>query len=121
MSIRGRLKAGGMGPGLAARRGRAGGRLELMALRLGTGSGTFTTCRLPEGGRFTCSIAVFGDKFQLEIQIQTLSDYRRGSGVWKIPPIIGHADNRIRTFSKRGARFDHVGQGQPLPVDHERG
>ena len=25
-----------------------------------------------------------------------LSIYRQGSGVWKIPPIIRHADNRIR-------------------------
>ena len=57
-----------------------------------------------------------------------MSDYRRGSGVWKIPLIIGHADNQILELfdtrakcSKRGARFDHVGQGPPLPVDHERG
>ena len=77
------LKAGRMGPGLAARRGRAGGRLELMALRLGTGSGTFTTCRLPEGGRFTYSIAVFGDKFQLEIQIQTLSCNSLNQGIFE--------------------------------------
>lgn len=41
------LRAVRMGPGLAVRRGRAGGRLELMALRLGVGSGTFTTSRLP--------------------------------------------------------------------------
>ena len=39
-----------------------------------------------------------------------------------IPPIIGLElfDMRAK-FSKRGTPFDHVGQGQPLPVDHERG
>ena len=61
------------------------------------------------------------EKVLIQWFVQKMFFYRRGSGVWKIPPIIGHADNRIRTFSKRDARFDHVGQGQPLPVDHERG
>ena len=47
-----------------------------------------------------------------------MSDYRRGSGVWKTLPIIGHTDIQIK-FSKKA--LVQVGQGQPLPVDHERG
>ena len=31
-------------------------------------------------------------------KVQTMSDYRRGTGVWKIPPIIEHADSPIRAF-----------------------
>ena len=50
-----------------------------------------------------------------------MSDYRRGSGVWKIPPIIGlEPFGTLAKFSKRGARFDHVGQGRQLPVTQER-
>ena len=41
-----------------------------------------------------------------------MSDYRRGSVVSKISPIIGLEpfDSRVK-FSTRHARFDYVGQG----------
>ena len=46
----------------------------------------------------------------ITFKVQRMSDYRRGSGVWKNPPIIGlEPFDTLAKMSTRRAHFDHVG------------